>query len=98
MSKIAEQFREDLAVVPWKDLRIHLQRDAIVIVAAELDLVETATAVAEDDKSKVDRWITAGWLVKPTTEQVTAWETELDKPFRLLIVQPFILVQMVLHA
>lgn len=98
MSDFAEQFKQDLAVVPWKDLRIHLQRDAIIIVAEELDLIETAIAVAEDDKAKVEGWIADQLLVKPSADQIGTWEKQLEKPFRLLIAQPFILVQMVAHA
>lgn len=98
MTDIAEQFKTDIADVTWRDLRIHMQRDAIIIVADELDLVDTAVAVAKDDKVQVEAWIAAGQLLKPTAEQTAAWEVTLDKPFRLLIVQPFILVQMVTHA
>ncbi len=98
MSDLSERFKADLAEVPWKDLRIHLQRDAIIIVADELDLVATAVAVAEDDKQSIENWIAAGQLLKPTKDQAEAWETELDKPFRVLIVQPFILLQMATHA
>jgi hypothetical protein len=98
MSDFAEQFKQDLAVVPWKDLRIHLQRDAIIIVAEELDLIETAIAVAEDDKAKIEGWIADQLLVKPSAEQIGTWEKQLEKPFRLLIAQPFILIQMVAHA
>lgn len=98
MTEMVESFKQDLAEVPWKELRIHLQRDAIIIVADALDLVTVAVAVTEDDKSKVEEWISAGQLVKPTAEQATAWESDLEKPFRVLIVQPYILVQMVMHA
>lgn len=98
MSDIVERFKQDVAEVPWKDLRIHLQRDAIIIVAAELDLIEVAVAVANDDKQTVEEWIAAEQLLKPTAEQVKTWEGVLEKPFRMLIVQPFILVQSVDHA
>jgi len=98
MSEIIDQFKQDLAEVPWKDLRIHLQRDAIIIVADELDLVSVAAAVAADEKSQVEAWIDDGKLLKPTAEQAENWEKQLEKPFRMLIVQPFILVQMVTHA
>lgn len=98
MSDTIERFKQDLAEVGWKDLRIHLQRDAIIMVAQELDLVEVATVVAADDKLKVADWIGEGQLQKPSAEQVQAWEAELEKPFRMLIVQPFILVQPVNHA
>lgn len=93
MSDVIEQFKQDLATVSWKDLRIHLQRDAIIIVEPGLDLLEVAVAVAEDNKLKVAAWIAGGELQKPTDEQLECWETLLDKPFQVLIVQPFILIQ-----
>jgi len=74
-------------------LKIHLQRDAIIIVAAELDLIEVAVAVADDDKARVETWIAENQLVKPTVEQLESWEQEPDNRFQMLIVQPFILVQ-----
>lgn len=98
MAEFVERFRKDLAEVCWKDLRIHLQRDAVITVAAELDLVAAATAVAGDDRSRVEAWIAAGQLGKPTAKQLDAWEKDLEKPFRALIVQPYILVQAVAHA
>lgn len=98
MSEYRERFQQDLAEVPWKDLRIHLQRDAVILVAAELDLIDVAVTVAEDDKDRVEGWISSAKLAKPTKEQLESWEKQLEKPFRVLIVQPFILVQMVEHA
>jgi hypothetical protein len=98
MSNIIEQFKQDLAEVPWKDLRIHLQRDSIVLVADGLSLLDVAVAVAEDDKPLVESWVSAGTLTKPTAEQIKAWEKQLDKPFKMLIVQPFILLQAPLHV
>lgn len=97
-SDFRKQFERDLAEVGWKDLRIHLQRDAIILVAADLDLLEVAIAVAEDRKEQVADWISGAQLSKPTAEQVAAWEGALEKPFRMLIVQPFILVQAVDHG
>ncbi len=98
MSETIEQFRKDLAEVHWKDLRIHLQRDAIILVAADLNVIKVATAVAADDKTQVADWLNQGQLNKPTAEQIEAWESQLEKPFRVLIVQPFILAQAVEHA
>jgi hypothetical protein len=98
MSELVERFTKDLAVVCWKDLRIHLQRDVIITLADGLDMVTAATAVARDDKPQVEAWIAAGQLGKPTADQLESWEQEPDKPFRMLIVQPFILVQAIAHA
>ncbi|PLY04086.1 MAG: DUF2288 domain-containing protein [Desulfuromonas sp.] len=98
MSQIRESLQRDLAEVCWRDLRIHLQRDAVIIVAPEIDIIDAGVAVAGDDKFLVERWVSAGQVAKPSKEQLESWENELDKPFRMLIVQPFILIQSAEHA
>lgn len=98
MSAMRESFQRDIAEVEWRELRVHLQRDAIILVSSKLDLIEAAVAVAEDDKSLVEEWIVSQLIGKPDEDQLASWENELDKPFRMLIVQPFILVQDVTHA
>ena len=98
MSELVDRFARDLAEVSWRDLRIHLQRDAIITLTKDLSLIEVAMAVAKDQKSQVESWVTAGKLSKPSELDVQTWEGELDKPFRMLIVQPFILIQAVFDA
>ena len=98
MSGMVESFKRDLAEVSWRELKIHLQRDAIIIVAAELDLIEVGVAVADDDKVLVETWVTASQLVKPSEKQLKSWEQEPDQRFQMLIVQPFILIQDICDA
>lgn len=93
MTRVAESFRRDLADVNWRELRIHLQRDAIIVVADELDLIDVGVAVAEDNKKLVEKWIAAGQLGKPNEQQLESWEREPEISFQMLIVQPFILIQ-----
>ena len=93
MSEMVDSFKRDLAEVNVRELKIHLKRDSIIIVAAELDLIEVAVAVADDDKTLVETWITASQLGKPTEKQLESWEQESTQRFQMLIVQPFILIQ-----
>ncbi len=98
MSERIENFKRDLAEVCWRELKIHLKRDALITVAAELDIITVAEAVAADDKECVAAWIEGERLGKPSREQLTCWEKTQEKPFRMLIVQPFILIQEVADA
>ncbi len=98
MSEMIESFKRDLAEVNWRELKIHLQRDAIIVVALGLDLVEVAVAVADDDKNSVEAWLAAEELWKPTEKQLETWEQDEDRSFRMLIVQPFILIQDIQNA
>ena len=98
MTDIVERFHKDIAEVCWRDLRVHLRRDAVIILDDGLDLVATATAIARDETERVAAWIASGQLSKPSADQLNAWEQTLEKPFRMLIVQPYILVQVVSHG
>jgi hypothetical protein len=95
MTSVKEDLERDLAQVNWRELRIHLRRDALVTVAGDLNLVTVAAAVAADDAPQVGEWIAGGQLAKPTAAELAEWETALEKPFLMLIVQPYILIQAV---
>lgn len=93
MSSLQEKLSQDVANIPWKDLQPHAKRDAIIVINEELDLTEVAVAIAEDNTSSVQNWITNKSISKPTAQQLTDWNSNLQKEFTALIVQPFVVVQ-----
>jgi hypothetical protein len=92
---LRDKLRNELDTVDWRALREYLRRDSVIVVAAELDLVEVACCVARDCSVEVAGWIAGGQLRKPELADLSAWERELDKPFRMLIVAPYVLIQAV---
>jgi len=98
MSEMVASFKRDIAEISWRELKIHLKREAIITVASGLDLIDVAVAVAEDDSKMVEGLITAEQLGKPTEAQLKYWEEHQTSTFRMLIVQPYILIQEVVDA
>jgi hypothetical protein len=90
---LEKELRASIGQVTWADLRRHLVRDGIIIVAPELALLEAAVKIAENDQSKVAEWIQDGLLTKPNASQLEHWEKNLDLPFLSVVVQPFVLIQ-----
>ena len=92
-----EDLRAELAKMvdeaEWDWLMPHAQRDAIVLVTADLDLVEVGVAIVSDNVSTVDQWITEQLLYKPSPEQLADWASDRTRRFKALIVQPYVLVQ-----
>ncbi|MDH5674876.1 MAG: DUF2288 domain-containing protein [Myxococcales bacterium] len=84
----------ELAVVGWRDLRQHAARGALFLVQGELSVVEATLAVAQDDSASVQAWLKIGALVRPSSEQLAAWEGELDREFEYLIAQPFVIARL----
>lgn len=93
MDETRKKLQEELDTVDWRALRVQLRRDSVILVAPALDLVTVAWCVARDRSTEVADWIGTGQLRKPNGEELSAWERELDKPFRMLIVTPYVLIQ-----
>ena len=91
--EVREKLEDELAEVTWRDVRAHVERDSVILVDPQLDLVDVAVAVAGDDTDQVGAWIEEGRMAKPNADQLNFLEKHLDKPFRLLIARPFLLVQ-----
>ena len=77
----------------WQWLSPHSNRDAIVVVDPELDLVDVGMAIATDNVTSVQRWIGEQLLVKPSADQLGDWTRDRTKRLKTLIIQPYVLVQ-----
>lgn len=77
----------------WAWLKPHAMRDALILVDKSLDLLEVGKAIAEDQKERVQDWVSKGWVIKPTQQQIEDWDQIPGKRFLSLVVQPFVLIQ-----
>lgn len=93
MGELRDKLAGEVATAGWALLEPHFRRDALFVVADELDLVDAAVAIADNDVATVQRWIEEQRLVRPTPEQAERWARKGHPGFRLVIVQPFVLVQ-----
>jgi len=84
---------EEIQEIEWHWLKPHMERSALIIVASDLDLGEAASRIAADDSAAVSAWIDSGFLAKPDREQIETWNAQPDTPFRIRIVQPYVLIQ-----
>ncbi len=90
---LRERLKETLDESPWSWLRRHAARDAVILVGAELDLLDVSEAVAKNESARISAWIDAGKIGKPTEAQLAAWEKVLEKKFLVVVVQPYVLAQ-----
>lgn len=87
------ELTENLDEAEWEWLIPHAQRDAVILVAVELDLLDVGVAIAGDNVSQVQTWIDEALITKPSVAQIGEWNTQSVKRFKTLIVQPYVLVQ-----
>ncbi len=96
-AKDPDVIRAELAAsagsVFYSDLAAHVKRDAVLLVARELSIVECAVAIATDDVSAVSRWVESGALRKPTLDERAEWSAAVGRRWTTLVVQPYVLAQ-----
>lgn len=89
---LRSKLESEIGPADWKVIRPHFLRGAIIIVSPDLDLINVAVKVAEDDTTTIKDWIEEGKLTKPFPEDAKKWEEE-SKELNSLVVDPFVLVQ-----
>ena len=92
-SDLRAELTQNLDEAEWEWLIPHVQRDAVIVVASELDLLDVGEAIVNDNTSSVQQWIDGQLIAKPTTTQIGEWNSDRTKRFNSLIVQPYVLVQ-----
>jgi hypothetical protein len=93
MADLRAELTEILDEAEWEWLIPHVQRDAVIVVALEVDLLDVGVAIAGDNIPSVEQWIDQQLIAKPTTEQMGEWNVNRSKRFQTLIIQPYVLVQ-----
>jgi hypothetical protein len=90
---IRHRLEETKGAVFFSDLKAHLDRDGLFIVAGTHSLVECGVAIALDDVDTIQRLIASQELRKPTADERAEWPNEAKRRWISIVVQPFVLVQ-----
>lgn len=96
MENLREQLAEILDEAELEWLKPHIQKDVVILVVPELDLLDVGVAIAGDDTMKVQHWIGEQLLAKPSPEILSRWNNNPQQKFQAIIIQPYILVKEVL--
>lgn len=93
MQELKAELAGRMGEAEWDWLLPHAERDALIIVSPELDLLDVGVAIANDEVSPVQSWIQKKLLYKPSPKQMKDWGSKPNKRFNALIVQPYVLAQ-----
>lgn len=82
----------ETAKVAWGEMQRHYARGVVVRVHSDLDLIDVAVAMSQDDGGKVAAWMQAGQLGKVTDDEARDWLTR-NPHLWSVVVAPWVLVQ-----
>ncbi|HEY9799550.1 DUF2288 domain-containing protein [Anabaena azotica] len=93
MSDLRTELSETIDEAEWEWLIPHVKRDAVIVVSLDLDLLDVGEAIANDNIPLVQRWIDEALISKPSNQQLGLWNSNQQKRFNTMIIQPYVLVQ-----
>ena len=82
----------ETAPISWQELQPFFARGVVLWVAAALDLIAVALAVAEDDKASISAWLAASKVNVLNPVQAEDLLTR-DPALWAVVVAPWVLVQ-----
>lgn len=82
----------ETAQIHWKELQRYFASGVALAVADDLDLVEVAYQMSQDNTVQIRQWIAAGKLGKVADEQAKGW-LAMDEVLWAVVVSPWVLVQ-----
>ncbi len=82
----------ETAQIAWRELQRFFASGVAIAVSVDLDLVEVAFQISENNQAQVVQWMEAGQVARVTDEQALAWY-EADAVVWAVVVSPYVLVQ-----
>ena len=82
----------ETARIAWKELQRFFAGGSAIFVSGDLDLVEVAFQISEDNKAQVAEWMNSGQIARVSDAQALAWY-EADADVWAVVVRPWVLVQ-----
>ncbi|MFA5628239.1 MAG: DUF2288 family protein [Thiohalomonadaceae bacterium] len=89
------KLNSETAKISWPELERHFARGVLVNVAAGMDLVAVAEAMANDDSQSLASWLQSSQVWRADVEQACDWH-ERKAVFWAVVVAPWVVIQEIL--
>lgn len=86
------KINSDTAKIPWLELQRYFAAGKVMQVSAELDLVDVAYAIEQDDIEQVQAWTVANQLGPVTDDRARDWVSS-EPSLWAVVIKPWVLVQ-----
>ena len=82
----------ETAAIEWKDLERFFARGNLLHVSSDLDLIDAAVEIANDNKPAIEQWIAEGHLSGVSNEEALLWSKGGSNLWSVIVL-PWVLVQ-----
>lgn len=89
---LEQRLYDQTAMVLWKELERHFARGVVLNVNPELDLVEVAVSLVEDNTRQFRQWMENGEVSELSDSRASQWAAE-QPVLWAVVAAPWVLVQ-----
>lgn len=94
---LADRLNQETGVIAWSELVRHFARGVVIRVSANLDLIDAAICLIEDDAAQLQLWAEEDKLRRASDDDARDW-TLREPEFWCVVTAPWVLVQEKTHA
>jgi len=87
-----QKFNLETGKLSWQELQTHFARGVVIVVSQNLDLIDIAVQLSDDNAKVIERLIEAGDIIRANDDHARAW-VEQEPTFWAVVVSPWVLVQ-----
>lgn len=91
-TELKAELNGQTARIPWRELQRHYARGIVIVVDADLDLVDVAVKTVADDAAAIQDWRADNRVRNATDEDARAW-LKRDAVLWAVVAAPWLLVQ-----
>ena len=84
---------DEMGSIDWPFLAVHARSGHLILVHQEINLLDAAVAIANNDTATVGPWVDSDRLTKPSEEEQNAYGETPGRYFQFVVVAPFVLAQ-----
>jgi hypothetical protein len=89
---IRQLLNRETGKVTWPELQRHFARGSVIKVDPELDLIEVAAKMVEDDIAAIEKLNNSAAISRASMDDARLWE-ETQPIFWTVVVAPWVLIQ-----
>lgn len=87
-----QKFNLETGKLGWQELQTHFARGVVIVVNQELDLIDIAVKLSDDNAKVIEQLIDDGAIVRAHDDHARSW-VEKEPDFWAVVVSPWVLVQ-----
>jgi len=90
--KSYQELKGECAPVFYKEVERFFAKGMLVLIADDLDMIETALAIQNDESKQMEQWIKENKVIRVNDEHAIKW-SKTNEPLMAIASVPWVLVQ-----